>query len=164
MIMSFVELTAAEARAFAGGGLNIPDAEAMVKTEVWGKGTERERQVVISTWDEIATIVSIEPTEADPTNEKDPFADLEHEKCRVTLKISDKYPSENKGRQIIDFMDFYLGLKTANKAQLKEWKDTYAGTEDPKRLYQQRFFDTQKACTRMAQIVKVLGYKDKLQG
>lgn len=160
----FVTLTDEEAAALAGNSFNVPE-EAKVSEQIRGKGTDKERTILVAEWEEVAVLneLAVNPGGAERLEERgwpsDPKA---VESWFAAWQISDKVPSENKGRFIRDFMDFVWSLPFTPQAIREQYKETYKGSQDIRRLYQMEFFTLQRNTQKVAQIVRIAGHKDKL--
>lgn len=160
----FVTLSDEEAAALAGENFNVPD-DAKVSEQVWGKGGEKERSVMVAEWDEVAILheIAVNPGGAERLVERGwPNEPKAAESWFASYQISDKVPSENKGRYIRDFMDFVWSISLTPQAIREQYKETYRGTSDIRRMYQMEFFSLQKNTGKMAQIIRIAGHKDKL--
>lgn len=155
-----VELTDEEARALLGSNLNVPET-AKRTVDVWGKGGSNEREVSVSTWDEVCVIDDVKYDQA-PESEWNKEK-LEHEKFNVRLRVSDQYPSLNQRRVTTDFMDFVFGLRNKDQNQMKEWKATLP-SDDLRSKFSMRFMDLQKSTTRLVKLLIATGHKDRLLG
>lgn len=92
---------------------------------------------------------------------------LQHESCRIQLRISDKIKQVNVGRVVSDFNHFYWELAKYTDEQLEEWAKKgalpNATPEDVKKgLYIKKMQQMNFGARLMSDYCKAMGFQDRL--